>query len=298
MQGPSRHLAVGSTLVSFHVQGDTLANVLGRTHRINVAPGLAETAIATFDGIARSRQQSIVQEDQGLLQVRSKQFAQGAAHAFEPPDTPAELGQFGQGRFRPALPIESAAGGVDLIHDLAEGSQVRQSSGDSLERLLLGGRQMVFHKKVAMVEQIANPLLNPFGFTGLSLPGLRGAASGEGRLLGLEFLADLSHRVQHCLGDLLEHVELADLMPCPGEQVPNDHGIQRRAIRGDPQNLQAASVQLGIELPEESPDVFLRRVVFQNPVREPLKGVIVYDAQYAERPVIDLVGREVAAERL
>ena len=152
MQGPSGHLAVGSTLVSFHVQGDALADMLGRTDRVDVALGLAITTVAAFDGIAGSGQQAVVQEDQGLLQVRGKQFAQGAAHPLEATDTPAELGQFGQGRFRPAPSIEQA---VHLIHDLAEASQVRQPAGDSRERLLLGGRQMVFHKQVPMVEQIA-----------------------------------------------------------------------------------------------------------------------------------------------
>ena len=68
MPGPSGHLAVGSTLVSFHVQGAALADVLGRADGVDAALGLAETAVPTFDGVARGRQQSIVQEDQGLLQ--------------------------------------------------------------------------------------------------------------------------------------------------------------------------------------------------------------------------------------
>ena len=157
---------------------------------------------------------------------------------------------------------------------------------------------MVLNKQVPMVEQIANPLLNPFGFAGLSLPGLRGAASGESRLLDLEFLADLGYRVEDCLGDLLQDVELADLMACSGEQIPDDHGVERRTVRRDTRPLQAARVQLGLELPEKRPDVLLRRIVFQNPIGRSLKRTVVHDAQHAERPVIDLVGCEVAAERL
>ena len=37
-----------------------------------------------------------------------------------------------------------------------------------------------------MVEQIGNPLLNPFGLAGLRLLGLRGAPSRQNRLLGLD----------------------------------------------------------------------------------------------------------------
>jgi hypothetical protein len=141
--------------------------------------------------------------------------------------------------------------------------------------------------------------LGPFNilsFAGLSLPRLGGAASGQHWLPGLEFLTDLGHRVQHRLGDLLQDVELADLVLGLGEQVLDDRRIQRRAIRGDPPNLQAASVQLRLELPEERPDVVLRGVVFQNPIEEPLEGAVIDDAEHAEGPVVQFIGGEVPAE--
>jgi hypothetical protein len=63
-----------------------------------------------------------------------------------------------------------------------------------------------------MVEQAGNSLLDSLGLAGLGLIGPGRTASRKGRLLGLEFLAGLGHRVEHRLGDFFEDVELADLM--------------------------------------------------------------------------------------
>ena len=73
-------------------------------------------------------------------------------------------------------------------------------------------------------------------------------------------------------------MELTDLMPHPGEQFLDYHRIQRRAIGGDSQDLQTASLQLSLELAEERSDVLLRRVVFQNPIGQSRKRMIVQDA--------------------
>ena len=282
-------------LVALHVQGDALADVLGSSDRIDAALGLAEAAIAAFHSVAGGRQQPVVQEGQGLLPVGREQFVERAAHTLEAANTASELGQSGQGGLTPASPIKQP---VDLVHDVAEGSQWREPSGDPLERLFLGDSQAVLNEQGAMIEQIGNPLLDSLGLAGLCPLGLRGPATWKSRLPGLEFLADLGHRVQHRLGDLFEDRKLADLMPRLGEERLEHHGIERRTIGRDPQDPQAASVQVCLERAEELADVALGRCLFQNPIRQPLKAVIVHEAQYAERAVVEFIGRQVAAERL
>ena len=201
--------SVGCPLVPFHVQGDALADVLGRADGVDASLGLAEAAVAALDGVAGGRQQPVIQEGQGLFQVGREQFAERAADPLEAADAPPEAAQLGQGGLGPAPPVEQT---VHFIHDLAERSQVRQAASNLLERSFSGRRQVMLNEQVAMVEQVGNSLLDSLGLAGLGLIGPGRTASRKGRLLGLEFLAGLGHRVQHRLGDFFEDVELADLM--------------------------------------------------------------------------------------
>jgi hypothetical protein len=294
MKGVDRSDSVGCPLVPFHVQGDALADVLGRADTVDASLGLAEAAVAAFDGVAGGRQQPVIQEGQGLFQVGREQFVQRAADPLEAADAPPEAAQLGQSGLGAAPPVEQA---VNFIHDLAERSQVRQAASDPLERSLFDRRQMMLNEQVAIIEQVGHSLLDSLGLVGLGPVGLGGTASRKGRLFGLEFLADLGHRVQHGPDDFFEDVELADLMASPGEHLLDHLGIKRRAVRRDAQDLQTSGVHVGLELAEELPNVLLGRVVFQHPVSQPLERAVVHDVQHAERPVVDLVGRQVAAER-
>ena len=226
MKGVDSSDSVGCPLVPFHVQGDALADVRGRADTVDASLGLAEAAVAAFDSVAGGRQQPVIQEGQGLFQVGREQFVQRAADPLEAADAPTEAAQLGQGGLGAAPPVEQA---VNFIHDLAERSQVRQAARDPLERSLFDRRQMMLNEQVAVIEQVGHSLLDSLGLAGLGLVGLGGTASRKGRPLGLEFLADLGHRVQHRLDDVFEDVELADLMASPGEHLLDHLRIKRRA---------------------------------------------------------------------
>jgi hypothetical protein len=51
MKGVDSSDSVGCPLVPFHVQGDALADVLGRADGVYASLGLAEAAVAAFDGV-------------------------------------------------------------------------------------------------------------------------------------------------------------------------------------------------------------------------------------------------------
>ena len=73
-------------------------------------------------------------------------------------------------------------------------------------------------------------------------------------------------------------------------------GIQRRAVGRDPLEGQPARRESPVEAAEEGRDVRVGRVVVEDLVGEPLEGAVVDDRQDAERPVIQLVGGDVARE--
>jgi hypothetical protein len=204
------------SLVAFHVQGDALSDVLGGADGVDASLGLAEAAVAAFDGVGSGRQKSVIQEGQGLFQGRREQLAQRSANPLESADPSSQAGQFGQGGLGSASPVEQT---IDLVHDLAKRAEMRQAASDPLERPSFRRRQVVLNEKVAMVEQVGNSSLDSLGLAGLGLICPGRPAPRKGRLLGLEFLADLGHGVKHGLGDLLEHVELADLMGTSAQDV-------------------------------------------------------------------------------
>jgi hypothetical protein len=213
-------------------------------------------------------QQPVIQEGQGLFQVGREQFVQRAADPPEATDASTEAAQPGQGGLGAAPPVEQA---VDFIHDLAERSQGRQAASDPLERSSFDRRQVMLNEHVAIIEQVGHSLLDSLGPAGLGLVGPGETASRKGRLSGLEFLADLGHRVPHGPEDFFEDVELADLMASPGEHLLDHLRIKRRAVRREAPDLQISGVQVDLELAEELPNVLLGGVVFQHPVSQPLE---------------------------
>jgi len=244
----------GSTLVSVHVERDSVTNVFGRSNGVDAALGLAVAAVAAFDGIACGWQQMVVQKRQGLFQIGREQLGQGATDLMEAGDAATQPGQLGQGRVRAAAAIEQS---IDLVHDAAQHPQVRQSAGDALQDLPFGGREMALHEQVPMLEQRGDALVDSLSAANQSPTGLGGTATREHGPLGFEFLADPRDRVQDRLRDFLEDMELAYLMTNTGKDLCDDRGIQRRAVRRDPAQGLAARLQLGLERLEEGADVVL-----------------------------------------
>ena len=93
-------------------------------------------------------------------------------------------------------------------------------------------------------------------------------------------------------------VEPANLMGHAGEDLRQRGRIEARAVGGDARDLQAASVEVGLEIAEQGADVILSRVLLQDPVHQPGEGPVVDQGQDAERAVVQLIDGDVAAEVL
>ena len=99
-------------------------------------------------------------------------------------------------------------------------------------------------------------------------------------------------------GDLLEHVEFADLVGHAREDLRQGPRVQRGTVGRDPQHPAAMGGQAGGEFAEETTDVPLRRALLQHPVGQSLIYPVVHDADHAEGAVIQLVDSQIAAEGL
>jgi hypothetical protein len=152
-------------------------------------------------------------------------------------------------------------------------------------------------EQVTVLEQIADLLLDPLLTAGGTPGGLRGGTAPRqlGGLGGQAF-PQLGHGTEDRLGEFLEDVECAELMRHLAEDRGDRLGIERRAVGGDPLEDQAPHRQGGLEAAEERLDVHVGRVVVEDLSDEPLEGAVVDDREDAERPVIQLVGGDVARE--
>src|SRR5208283_3053545 len=118
-------------------------------------------------------------------QTRREQFLQQLAESNKTPQSHPQLRQLGQGRGRPAPPVEQA---IDLIHQPPQRAELRLTAGDSRQGLPLGGREMVLDEEVAMLEQLTDLALDPLlaarrllrGLGGGTTPRQLGSASRQG----------------------------------------------------------------------------------------------------------------------
>ena len=78
--------------VSLHVQGDTLLDVMMGADAVDGLLHLTVAAVASFDGVGSGRQQLVVEEGQGLLQVGREELGEGTADLLEAADAAAEFG--------------------------------------------------------------------------------------------------------------------------------------------------------------------------------------------------------------
>jgi hypothetical protein len=101
--------SVGAALllgIAEHVQGDTVSDILLRTHPIHGLLHFAVATVAALHGIGGGREQFGVEKRQGLVQVRRLEFAQELPDVFEPPNARTQFGQFRQGGGGPTSPIK------------------------------------------------------------------------------------------------------------------------------------------------------------------------------------------------
>jgi hypothetical protein len=91
-------------------------------------------------------------------------------------------------------------------------------------------------------------------------------------------------------------VELADLVRDVLEDLGDRDRVERRAIGRDPPQGQSTLIQRRLEAAEEVGDVVLVGVVVEDAVGESLEGPVVDDRQDAERPIVELVGGDLARE--
>src|SRR3954471_24682991 len=79
MESLERLLAFSVSFLAEQVEGQALADVLGCAHRVDALLHLAKAAIAPLHGVARARQQPVVQVRQRFLQGRPVQLGQRLA---------------------------------------------------------------------------------------------------------------------------------------------------------------------------------------------------------------------------
>src|ERR1019366_8770959 len=205
----------------------------------------------------------------------------------------SQLRQFFQGGRRSTAAVEQS---VYLIHDRAQGPQLRQAARHLPQLPPLRRTEVMRHEQVAVLEQLNHPLLLSLGFPCLGLLLFAGPTT---RLLGDvrgHLLAEFRQRVQHRQGDLFEDVELADLMPRVRPQLFEHLGVKRRSIRGDAAHGPLAFRQLLFELHKENANVVLRWVVVENPEGQTVVSVVIDDREDAEGAIVDLVDGQVTAE--
>ena len=80
---------------------------------------------------------------------------------------------------------------------------------------------------MAILKQVGHPLLLSVDLASLGLLSLAGTTTTLLGNLGGEFLAEFRHRVQHRLGNLLEDMKLAQLVPDVRPQLRQRLGVQR-----------------------------------------------------------------------
>ena len=149
--------------LALHVGGDASADLRLGSDAVDGLLHLAMAAVAAFDGVGGGRQQRVVQEGQGLLQVRREELLECSAHVLEAADPAPQAGQLRQGRVGAAAAVEQA---IDFVHDLAQPAQMRQAAGDAPQGPLLARGQMVLDEQVAMVEQVGDPAFEPLAASG------------------------------------------------------------------------------------------------------------------------------------
>ena len=121
MKRRHRFLSTFFVGIAEHVEGDPIMDVLLRADSVDRLLHLAMATIASLDGIGSRRQQFVIEKRQCLFQIGGLKLAQDFADRLEVAGTPAQLGEFRQGRVRAATAIEQT---VNFLHDVPQRSQL------------------------------------------------------------------------------------------------------------------------------------------------------------------------------
>jgi len=121
------------------------------------------TTIASLYRIGGCWQQLVVKKRQRLFQMRREYLLSRVPNPREPPHPLTQLLQLAKRRLRPTAPVKQR---VNVIHDLAQLAQMRQTSGDLHEPLAFARFQTTFDKQGAILEQVTDFLLDIFTFAG------------------------------------------------------------------------------------------------------------------------------------
>ena len=105
--------------------------------------------IAALHRIGGRRQQLVIKKRQGFFQSRGEHFFEGVANPLKPVDPMTQLVQLAQGRLHAATPVKQR---LDMLHDLAEFTQLGQAPGDVQELLAFAWLQTTFDKQEALLE--------------------------------------------------------------------------------------------------------------------------------------------------
>jgi len=89
--------------------------------------------------------------------MRREDLFSGVANPPKPFHPVAQLPQLAQGGLGPATPVKQR---VDMFHDLAQFTQMRQATGDPQEPVTFGWRQSALDEQEATLEYVTDFLLN------------------------------------------------------------------------------------------------------------------------------------------
>ena len=251
-------------------------------------------AVASLHGVGGRRKKRIVEEGERLFEIRAEKLLEGLADLLEASNALAQLAELIQGGLRAAAAVEES---VHFVHDLPKGPQVRETSCDLLQGPSLRRGELALYEQVPMLEQIGHLILQVFLAPGQSL-GLLGCgpAAREPGHLGLERLANVRDGSQNGLGQFGNDMERADLMRNITEDTDDRVRIQGRTVCGNSVQFKPAGLQNRLETAEKLFDIFFGGIVVEDFVDQPPKVAVVHDRQYAEGPVVQFVGRDVAGE--
>src|SRR5437870_12162997 len=111
------------------------------------------TAIASLHRIGGRREQFVVKERQGFFSRRREAFLYGLANPREPLDPGTQLLQLAQRGLCPTTPIKQ---GVNVVHEVAQFTQMGQTTGDGHKPLTLGPAQPTFDEQKALLKEVTD----------------------------------------------------------------------------------------------------------------------------------------------
>ena len=122
MQRLRRLLSPFGTGFSEHVQGNTTLSTALAADSVHTLLPLPMTTIASLHRIGGRWQQRVVEKRQGFFTMRREDLFSGVANPRESFDRCTQLPQLAQRGLCPTTPVKY---GIHMVHDLAQGTQLR-----------------------------------------------------------------------------------------------------------------------------------------------------------------------------